>query len=475
MLLTRCSKQSSAIYRPRRPDKTALFEIIKKHYRTWLQNTKQIVPKYTQKTFEKYLECGNPAKGFACAHCFCCQADFFIPFSCKMRGLCPSCNTLTMVKTAAHLLENVIPHIPIRQWVISFPLRIRHYLLEHKILQDILEIVVDEIRQTVLACSPDVPNAQIGAISFLQNFGATLNLHPHIHLIVSDGVFFTENELQQLEFREVILTENDISTTQEHIRKRILRFFSKKGLFSREETEKMESYKNTGFSLDASVKIHSFDREGLERLIRYCARPCFASENLRINGQWIIYRLSKPTHKGQTFIQLDPMEFLDRLAAFIPFPYRHRRHYHGAFAPNAPMRKIVAAYAKNSLRTVPCSMQKAVEKTSRVSFDWAQLIKRIYEIDPLICSKCGDKIKMTRFVIHQAEIHRILTGIGCFVQFHSFDPPYELLNWEFCQLIADSEDGFPSMDQEWDKGPDPPDWDNGYDTPHPENEIDPPH
>ncbi len=68
---------------------------------------------------------------------------------------------------------------------------------------------------------------------------------------------------------------------------------------------------------------------------QYCARPCFASENLRWNGHWIIYRLSKPTHTGQTFVQLEPHEFIEKIAAFIPMPHRHRRHYHGVFAPNS--------------------------------------------------------------------------------------------------------------------------------------------
>ena len=35
-----------------------------------------------------------------------------------------------------------------------------------------------------------------------------------------------------------------------------------------------------GFSLDASVRIDSADRAGLERLLRYCARPPFALERL---------------------------------------------------------------------------------------------------------------------------------------------------------------------------------------------------
>ena len=45
----------------------------------------------------------------------------------------------------------------------------------------------------VINCSPKIPSAQIGAVSFIQRFGATLNLHPHFHLIVADGVFEAEN------------------------------------------------------------------------------------------------------------------------------------------------------------------------------------------------------------------------------------------------------------------------------------------
>ena len=49
------------------------------------------------------------------------------------------------------------------------------------------------------------------------------------------------------------------------------------------------------FSVDASVRIEADDRAGLERLLRYCARPPFALERLEaIDAQRLIYRLSKP-------------------------------------------------------------------------------------------------------------------------------------------------------------------------------------
>ena len=188
--------------------------------------------------------------------------------------------------------------------------------------------------------------------------------------------------------------------------------------------------------------------------------------------------LSKPTHKGQTFIQLDPLGFLDRIVAFIPKPYRHRRHYHGVFAPNSPLRKKVVAYAKRRIgETIPACITKAVEKVKKAAFEWAELIARIYEVDPLICSKCGKKVKILGFVTHKEEIQRILSGIGWPFRNHDFDPPYELPNWDVCQLIPETTDGFPVMEVQvhYAIGPDPPSQENYSDPPHWEDNIDPPH
>jgi hypothetical protein len=135
MVETRTCTSKLQVYRPRRPEKTVLFQIIRRHYKTWYKNAKNPVPSYIDKEFKKYLECGILAKGFACAHCEGCNKDFLIAYSCKGRGICPSCNTRAMVETAAHLVENLIPCVPIRQWVISFPLRIRHYLQTPKIFK----------------------------------------------------------------------------------------------------------------------------------------------------------------------------------------------------------------------------------------------------------------------------------------------------------------------------------------------------
>jgi hypothetical protein len=58
------------------------------------------------------------AHGFARAWCDDCGYDYFVAYSCKGRGVCPSCNTRRMVETAAHLCDHVYPRLP----VLDFPI-----------------------------------------------------------------------------------------------------------------------------------------------------------------------------------------------------------------------------------------------------------------------------------------------------------------------------------------------------------------
>ena len=46
-------------------------------------------------------------------------------FSCKRRGICPSCGTRRMAEAAAHLVDHVIPKVPVCRWVLSFPIPLR--------------------------------------------------------------------------------------------------------------------------------------------------------------------------------------------------------------------------------------------------------------------------------------------------------------------------------------------------------------
>ena len=75
--------------------------------------------------FDAFLECGILAHGFLRLGCSDCGHDKLVAFSCKRRGFCPSCGARRMAQTAAHLVGHVIPHVPVRQWVLSLPIPLR--------------------------------------------------------------------------------------------------------------------------------------------------------------------------------------------------------------------------------------------------------------------------------------------------------------------------------------------------------------
>ncbi|MBI3768550.1 MAG: methyltransferase domain-containing protein [Deltaproteobacteria bacterium] len=60
--------------------------------------------------------------------CDACPSERLVPFSCKARAVCPSCGGCRMAERAAHLADHVLPVVPIRQWVLSLPFRLRYAL-----------------------------------------------------------------------------------------------------------------------------------------------------------------------------------------------------------------------------------------------------------------------------------------------------------------------------------------------------------
>ena len=90
------------------------------------------LPAFVEREFREFLTWGCLAAGFARFRCRACGADRLVAFSCKGRGFCPSCGGRRMTERAAHLVDHVFPEVPIRQWVLTLPVRLRYVLaLDH--------------------------------------------------------------------------------------------------------------------------------------------------------------------------------------------------------------------------------------------------------------------------------------------------------------------------------------------------------
>jgi len=92
----------------------------------------------------------------------------------------------------------------------------------------------------------------------------------------------------------------------------------------------------------AAVSCQAHQRDRLERLCRYIARPALYLERLSTNaaGQ-VVYQLKNPFRDGTTHVLFTPQDFIARLAALVPRPWVNLTRYHGVFAPNSPMRRAI--------------------------------------------------------------------------------------------------------------------------------------
>jgi len=110
-------------YAPRRPTETVLYGVVLSQLETFLAHTRETyakpLPRYVEHEFRSYLKCGVFAHGFVKCRCESCGHDLLVAYSCKVRGICPSCSSRRMANGAAHLVDRVVPDVPLRQFVLS--------------------------------------------------------------------------------------------------------------------------------------------------------------------------------------------------------------------------------------------------------------------------------------------------------------------------------------------------------------------
>ena len=97
-----------------------------------------------------------------------------------------------MVDSAAHLVDKVLPRLPMRQWVLSFPWPLRLLYSTHpQAMTRTLKIVLRAIETHLVrkAGLTRAAGARSGAITFIQRFGSALNLNMHLHMLIPDGIY----------------------------------------------------------------------------------------------------------------------------------------------------------------------------------------------------------------------------------------------------------------------------------------------
>ena len=170
------------------------------------------------------------------------------------------------------------------------------------------------------------------------------------------------------------------------------------------------------FDLHAGVGVPAGERERLEHLCRYIARPPVAIERLeKLPTGEVAYKLRRPWSDGTTQLVLAPLELIGRLAALVPYPGKNSLHYHGVLAPRHAWRSEVVprppAARAPAEPNPPEGAGPAPGQAPRGRLPRIELLRRVFGIHAERCPHCGGNLRALAVITEQATIRAILEAM----------------------------------------------------------------
>jgi len=212
----------------------------------------------------------------------------------------------------------------------------------------------------------------------------------------------------------------DSAALSEAFRRAVLRLFVRRGFFDEDRAQAMLQWPHSGFHVHAGVGVGEEDRPLALRLARYCARNPLALDRLTYDPttEQLTYRSDKANGSTAGTAALDPLEFLARLLTHIPDPGQVMMRYYGWYASRTRgTRARLARLASDGRRLTAdgISVEEPVAITGPVNWSlraaryrWAELLRRINEVDPLACPRCAAPMRIVAVITDPAVITRIL-------------------------------------------------------------------
>jgi hypothetical protein len=396
----------ASVYRPRHPQDSDYYRCVEDCFETFMQVYDDLYSRqygfwrpYIEKVIYRYLDCGGLHNGFARVKCKDCGHEYLLAFSCKRRHFCPSCHQKRVVEFGERLCMDVLKKVPHRHFVFSIPKILRKYFLyDRKLLADLSRCAWDTLKvffKDTVHEKETIP----GAVIAVQTFGDFLGFNPHCHILVTDGCFYGNKGM----FR--VAPPLELKKLEAIFRHQILRLLLRKGKITEEMVKMLSRWKHSGFNVFCGNRISPDDHTAMENLSRYIIRASFSQERMTyLDHEGKVAYTSKDGKDTKVFPAL---EWMAAMCSHIPNRGEQMVKYYGYYS-NVSRGKRKEAGADDAVPCIlePLGNEKAVRK------NWARLIQKIYEVDPLVCPKCQGVMRIISFIENAAVIRAILEHLG---------------------------------------------------------------
>ena len=423
-------REAAARYRPRRPERTSFYRLLERHFEDYTRvHSERFEPRHgplrrvVRRAVEQFLDCGRHESGFARLRCAGCAAEHLIAFSCQTRNLCPSCQAKRAALFAEHFVEVVRRPVPHRHVVLAIPKVLRRLFERDRRLLSLLSQAAWQALRACLQEAVGRRDALPGAVASIQTFGSFGNWNPHIHMLVTDGLIERGGRFlpaQRLEGGRL----------EEAFRIRLLRALRRAERLSEAFLDTLLSWEHSGFSVYVGAAVEANESATTERLARYLTRAPVALGKVHPQADGRIKLLTPPDPAtGRDHKHFDALDWIQAITTQIPDARQHMVRYYGAYANRA--RRLYRASEDSVADPVgagedagPSDAEAEWKRMRRRA--WARLIARIYEVDPLVCPRCGEELRIVALITDPRVIDRILAhreARGICSPFQSRAPP----------------------------------------------------
>ena len=306
--------------------------------------------------------------------------------------------------------------MPHRQWVFSIPKRLRIYFMAHRRLLAELSRRAWKVLSQYLKAGVSYADAAPGGVIAVQTFGDFQNFHPHLHIIATDGCFYGNDMF----IRGPAPVPSDL---EEAFRREIFKLLKKEGMITDFIIDNMMGWHHSGFNVYCGKTLWPGDEEGIENLARYIIRASFSSERMTYipadDTQTGTAKVIYESRDGRTSKTFDALDWLAQLTTHIPNRREQMVRYYGYYSNKSRGMRKKAGLDDN----VPAMAAPALTPLA-MRQKWAQLIQKIYQVDPLLCPKCQGDMKIIAFIETADIIEMILKHLGLW-ETRNHDPPGE--------------------------------------------------
>ena len=391
-----------AVYRPRNPHGSDYYRCVEDYFETFVRIYDNHFSRqygfwrpYIEKVIYRYLDCGDPHNGFARVKCKDCGHEHLLAFSCKRRHFCPSCHQKRVVEFGEWLCMDVLKKVPHRHFVFGIPKMLRRYFLyDRKLLAGLSRCTWESLKIFLQEAVPEndpIPSAVIA----VQTFGDFLGFNPHCHILVTDGCFYGSRDM----FR--VAPPVELKKLEAIFRQKVLRILLNKGKITEEMVKMLSGWRHSGFNVFCGNRISPKEDTAMENLARYIIRASFSQERMHYLDQegTVVY-----TSKDRKTTKVFPaMKWLAAMYSHIPNKGEQMIRYYGHYS-NVSRGKRKEAGTNDD---APCILDaQGDEKTFRRN--WARLIQKIYEVDPLVCPRCQGAMRVISSIEAPFVIQAIL-------------------------------------------------------------------